>query len=154
MPVVESSIQIAAPRAAVLAVARDVEKFPEFMADVKSLTVNERSPDGLRTVTEWVGIVPKFGAKVHWVEEDVWDLEVGTCVFRQLTGDYDKFEGVWRFTVVDEATTRFDSTLEFALEIPLVGGLIKQIILKTMQNNLDDTLAAIKQRAEAASKSS
>jgi uncharacterized membrane protein len=149
MPRVESSIVINAPRDTVLAVARDNEKFPEYMADVKSLSILERSDDGLRMVTDWVGIVPKFGAKVHWVEEDIWDLDAGTCTFKQVSGDYDQFEGVWTFTAVDAATTRFDSVLDYSLEIPLVGGIIKAIIHKTMQNNLNSTLAAIKTRSEA-----
>lgn len=149
MPRVESSIVINAPRETVLSVARDNEKFPEYMADVKSLAVIEKSDDGLRMVTDWVGIVPKFGAKVHWVEEDIWDLAEGTCTFKQVSGDYDQFEGVWRFTAEDASTTRFDSVLDYSLEIPLVGGIIKAIIHKTMQNNLNATLMAIKTRSEA-----
>ena len=149
MPRVESSIVINAPRNAVLSVARNVEAFPSYMADVKSLTVLERSENGLRTVTDWVGIVPKFGARVHWVEEDLWDLDAGTCAFRQLSGDYDQFEGVWRFTEIGGNTTRFDSVLDYKLEIPLVGGVIKAIIQKTIQNNLDSTLAAVKRQCES-----
>ncbi|MEI6431173.1 MAG: SRPBCC family protein [bacterium] len=148
MPRVESSIVIAAPREKVIAVARDNEAFPEFMADVASLKTTERSGDGLRVVSEWVGIVPKFGNKIAWVEEDIWDLEAGTCTFRQLSGDYDQFEGVWTFTAEGDDATRFDSLLDYRLEIPLVGALIKTIIHKTMQNNLDATLKAIKKRCE------
>jgi uncharacterized membrane protein len=150
MPSVESSTVIQAPRERVIAVARDNEAFPEYMADLHSLVVKERSDDGLRMVTDWVGIVPKFGVKVRWTEEDVWDLNAGTCTFRQLSGDYDQFEGVWTFTALDDNTTRFDSTLEYRLEIPLVGPLIKTILQKTVQNNLDATLKAIKDRSEAA----
>ena len=149
MPRVESSIVINAPREAVLAVAREAEKFPEYMTDVKSLTVTERSDDGLRTVTDWVGIVPKFGTKIHWIEEDLWNLDEGTCRFHQLSGDYEEFAGVWTFTG-EGNTTRFESVLDYNLEIPLVGALIKNIIQKTMQNNLDATLQAIKTRCEAA----
>ena len=140
MPRVDSSVVIAAPRDAVLAVARDNESFPEFMADVHSLKVTERSDDDLRIVSEWVGIVPKFGNKIAWTEEDVWDLNAGICTFRQLSGDYDQFEGVWTFTAEGDNATRFDSVLDYRLEIPLVGPLIKTIIHKTMQNNLDATL--------------
>lgn len=150
MPRVESSIVINAPRDAVIAVARDNAKFPEFMSDLQSLTVKEASGDGLRVVSEWVGIVPKFGNKIRWVEEDVWDLEAGTCTFRQLSGDYDHFEGVWTFTDKGDGATRFDSWLDYRLEIPLVGPLLKTIVQKTMQNNLDATLAAIKARCEEA----
>lgn len=149
MPTVESSISIAAPRDAVIAIARDNARFPEFMEDVVSLTVTETSGDGLRVVSDWVGVVPTFGTKISWTEEDVWDLAAGTCTFRQLKGDYDKFEGVWTFTS-DGGGTRFDSRLDYSLEIPLVGPLIKKIVHKLMQKNLDATLAAIKARCEAA----
>lgn len=150
MPRVEASILIHAPREAVIAVARDNEKFPEFMTDVKSLTVQETSADGLRVVSKWVGIVPKFGVTVSWVEEDIWDIAAGTCTFRQLSGDYEQFEGVWTFTT-DGDNTRFDSRLDYNLEIPLVGPLIKTIVQKTMQNNLDSTLTAVKARCETTS---
>lgn len=149
MPQIESNILIEAPRDAVIAVARDNEAFPSFMADVASLVVKEKSADGLRLVTDWVGIVPKFGVKVRWSEEDVWDLAAGTCTFRQTTGDYQKFEGVWTFTAEGPNATRFHNVLDYELEIPLVGPLIKAIIRKTMENNLDSTLKAIKARAES-----
>jgi len=147
MPTVEGSILIGAPREAVLAIARDNARFPEFMADVASVDIVEKSEDELRVVSDWVAIVPKFGNKVRWREEDIWDLERGTCTFRQISGDYDQFQGVWTFTT-DSGGTRFDSSLEYRLEIPLVGPLIKAIVHKTMQANLDATLAAIKDRAE------
>jgi ribosome-associated toxin RatA of RatAB toxin-antitoxin module len=146
MPRVESSAIIPASRDKVLAVAQNNEAFPEFMEDVSSVTVLERSDDGLRVVSDWVGIVPKFGAKVKWTEEDIWDLDAGTCTFRQLKGDYDQFEGVWTFTSVDANTTRFDCQIDYQLEIPLVGPLIKAIILKTMQNNVNATAKALAER--------
>ncbi|MBC8143143.1 MAG: SRPBCC family protein [Armatimonadetes bacterium] len=149
MPRVESSILIHAPRERVLAVARDNAAFPEFMADVKSLEVTETSPDGLRIVSDWVGVVQKFGITVRWTEEDVWDLDAGTCTFRQTKGDYDKFDGVWTFTGTGDAETRFDSFLDYELEIPLVGALVKTLVHKIVQTNLDSTLSAIKARSES-----
>lgn len=151
MPQIESSILIQAPRAAVMAVARDNEKFPEFMSDLHSLTVLETSEDGRRVVSEWVGIVPKFGTKIRWVEEDVWDEAAGTCTFRQLRGDYKRLEGVWTFTPEGESATRFHSLLDYEIEIPLVGPLIKTIIRKAVQDNVDATLRAIQGRCEGAS---
>ena len=150
MPQIESSIVIQAPRAAVMAVARDNEKFPEFMADLQSIQVQEKSADGSRVVSEWVGIVPKFGAKIRWVEEDVWDEAAGTCTFRQLSGDYKRWEGVWTFAPEGENATRFSSLVDYEIEIPLVGPLIKTIIRKAVQDNVDATLRAIKERCESA----
>lgn len=147
MPKVEGSIVIEAPVERVVEIARDNARFPEFMSDVASVDVVERSEDGLRVVSDWVAIVPKFGNKVRWREEDVWDLAEGTCTFRQLEGDYDQFEGVWRFAP-EGSGTRFASWLEYRLEIPLVGPLIKAIVHKTMQANLDSTLTAIRDRAQ------
>lgn len=148
MPQVESSILILAPRDAVIAVARDNESFPAFMTDVESITPREKSDDGLRVVSDWVGIVPKFGNRIRWTEEDVWDLDAGTCTFRQLAGDYDQFEGVWTFAADGDNVTRFDSVLNYRIEIPLVGALIQNIIHKTVQANLDATQRAIKERCE------
>ena len=153
MPRIESSVLIHAPREQVLAVARDNEAFPTFMADLRSLTVLEKSEDGNRIVSEWIGLVPKFGTTIRWTEEDLWDLEAGTCTFRQIKGDYKQFEGVWTFTSEAGDATRFASVLDYEIEIPLVGPLIKAIVKKAVQDNLDSTLKAIKQRGEAATRS-
>ena len=149
MPRVESSIVIQAPRDAVLAVARKAEDFPEFMEDVESVMIRERSDDGSRVVSDWVAVVPKFGNKIRWVEEDLWDESAGTCTFRQLSGDYKQWEGVWTFTPEGENATRFSSQVDYEIEIPLVGPLIKTIIRKAVQNNTDATLRAIRDRCEA-----
>ena len=149
MPRIESSVLINAPRSQVLDVARDNEAFPTFMADLRSLSVLEKSDDGNRIVSEWVGVVPKFGTTIRWTEEDVWDLRAGTCTFRQIKGDYKQFEGVWTFTAESGDQTRFASVLDYEIEIPLVGPLIKAIVKKAVQDNLDSTLNAIKQRCEA-----
>lgn len=149
MPQITDSIVINAPRPLVLEIAMDNERFPEYMADVQNLRVLERSAGGLRVVSEWTGIVPRFHTTIRWTEEDIWNLDLGTCTFQQLHGDYDRFEGTWMFTEVDAQTTRFDSFLDYALEIPLVGAIIQGIVLKTMTANLRATLEAIKARSEA-----
>ena len=73
MPRIEQTILINAPIAHVYEVARDVEAFPEFMADLRSLKVLERSPDNTRTVTEWVGFIPAVKLSMRWTQEDVWN---------------------------------------------------------------------------------
>ena len=95
-----------------------------------------------------MAIIPKFNRKIHWQQEDIWDLERGTCEFRQLMGDFDEFHGVWKFSDEESGLTRFDSLLDYRLEIPLIGALIKSIIHKTMENNIEATMQAIKKRCE------
>ena len=66
-----------------------------------------------------------------------------------MKGDYDQFAGVWTFTQTGENETRFDSFLDYELEIPLVGALVKTLVHKIVQTNLDSTLQAIKTRSES-----
>jgi len=148
LPRVESSIVIDGPLEAVYALAKRVETFPEFMPDVKSVTVLERSEDGLRTVVEWVGIVKEFKTTIKWTEEDIWDDSAKTCVFSMVKGDYQSYSGKWSFSDLG-GKTKFDSEIDFEYEVPLVGALIKGLIAKKMKDNLDNMLAAIKRKVES-----
>ncbi|MCA1596246.1 MAG: SRPBCC family protein [Chloroflexi bacterium] len=112
-----------------------------------SVTVLERSADGQRTVTEWVGYVEQFRQTVRWTEEDVWDDDAHTCRFHQTKGDYSKYSGEWRFVPIPSGT-RFESRLEFEYNIPLIGPLIQGIIARLMKVNLENTLSAIAGQAE------
>ena len=147
MPKVTSSIEISGPIEEVYRLAKDVESFPEFMPDLKSVKVVERSEDGTRIVSEWVGIVKEFRTTIKWTEEDIWDDEAHTCVFSLVKGDYTRYSGVWTFTDLG-GRTRFDSEIEVEYDVPLVGALIKGIIAKKMRENVDNMLAAIKERVE------
>ena len=147
MPPIHNSVWLQAPVEEVFRVAMDVERFPEFMPDVKSIRVLERSDDGLLTVVEWVGDLPEFKTTVKWVEEDLWDPADHTCRFTLVRGDFKTYGGLWRFTL-ENAGTRFDSEVEYEYDIPLIGPLIKGLIRKKMQENVDRLQAAMKARME------
>lgn len=148
MPRIESHILIRTGRDAVVAVARNNEAFPEFMDDVESVTTLTRSDDTKTVISEWVAMVPKLKKRITWAEEDVWDPEKGTCHFKQVSGDFDEYHGSWTFSEIEPGLTKFDSVVNYRLEIPLVGALINAIILKTMQNNVEAVQQAIKKRCE------
>lgn len=148
MPVVNSSIEIDGPIDKVFALARNIESFPEFMHDLESVNIVERSEDGSVIVSDWVGIVKEFKTKIRWTEKDVWDDQAKTCVFTLVKGDYSKYSGKWNFIDVD-GKTRFDSEIEVEYDIPLVGALIKSIIAKKMKENVDNMLVAVKSRIES-----
>lgn len=147
MPVVNSSIEINGPIDQVYALAKDIESFPEFMPDVKSVRIAERSEDGSVVVSEWVGIVKEFKTTVKWTEKDIWDDGARTCTFSLVKGDYSKYSGFWRFTDLG-GRTRFESEIEVEYDVPLVGALIKGIIAKKMKENVDNMLEAIKGQVE------
>ncbi len=148
MSIVNSTIEINGPIDQVYSLAKNVEAFPEFMPDVKSINVTETSEDGNRLVTEWVGIVKEFRTTIKWTEEDIWDDQAHTCTFTLVKGDYTKYAGKWAFTDLG-GKTRFDSEIEVEYDVPLVGALIKGIIAKKMKENVDNMLAAIKNRVES-----
>ena len=55
--------------------------------------------------------------------------------------------GYWQFTEAD-AQTRFDSVVDYDIDIPMIGPMIKSLVKKLMTDNLQATLEAIKKRAE------
>lgn len=146
MPTVENSVLIAAPLETVLKIAMDNARFPEFMSDVKSLEIVES--DGSRVVSDWVGVVPQFGLKVRWRQEDIWNVESGTCDFRQVEGDYDSLSGRWSFSE-EGGKTRFDSTMDYEYVVPGLGPLVGKVIFGIVKKNMEGVLMAIKERAEA-----
>src|SRR5712691_383768 len=151
MPRVENEIVIAAAVETVYPTAKDVERFPEFMPDVKSVRVLERSEEGGRTVAEWVGLIPEFKVTVKWVEEDRWDDAAHTCDFELVSGDFKSYSGRWEFVPISDGT-RFRSVVDYEYDIPLIGPLIKALILKKMRENVDRLQAALKERIEGRQK--
>lgn len=145
MPQVEVEAFIRAPLDVVYAMAKDVERFPEFMPDLESVRVLERA--GNRTVTEWRGRVQ--GRRIQWVEEDEWDDAHYTCTFRQREGDFDRYEGTWTFMPAEGGcSTRL--VVNFDLTIPLIGSLLANLVQALMRRNAENMLDALRRRAEEA----
>lgn len=148
MPHIDNEVVIDAPLETVYALAKDVEAFPSFMPDVESVVVADRSADGSRTVVDWVGVASEFKLKVRWTEEDLWDDASHTCRFHQVTGDYTEYGGLWTFSDVGDGQTRFVSSLDYELDIPLIGPLLKKVVARLMHSNTQKLLEAVKVRAE------
>ena len=147
MPTVESSVVINAPVEKVYALARDIEAFPEFMPDLKKVSILERSPDGNRIKSEFVGYIKDFRITIKWVEEDHWDENAKTCNFSLVRGDFKSYSGTWTFEPEGEGT-RYTSVIDFEYDIPLIGPIIKSLVAKLMKQNVDNMLNAIKSKAE------
>ncbi|KAA0225231.1 MAG: hypothetical protein AKCLJLPJ_01887 [Fimbriimonadales bacterium] len=148
MPVVEMDKQIGAPVERVMEVARDLEAYPTFMPDVKSIQVNSREQDGDLVISEWVGRIPQFGLTVKWKQEDRWNRELRRVDFRQTEGDYDKMVGYWEFREKDGGT-ELHSYLEYEYDVPLLGALLKKVVLHIVTQNVSGMLDAIKRRSES-----
>lgn len=145
MPTVESTITIAAPLEKVYSLARDIERFPEFMDDVEEVEILERTAD--RQVSRWVGAVKEFKRTIQWTEEDFWNDQDHTCRFQQTEGDFSEYSGNWEF-LQNENGTEVTLVVNYEYNVPLIGPLIKNLLHKKMQQNCDSMLAALKVEAE------
>jgi ribosome-associated toxin RatA of RatAB toxin-antitoxin module len=137
-----------APVDRIYALAKNVEAFPEIMPDVESIEVLER--DGNRTVTRWVGLVRQLARKIRWTERDEWDDAARVCTFEQTEGDYDVYRGVWSFHEREGGGTRVRLELEVEIDVPLVGALLRGLVLKLTRLNAEGMLRALAAKAEAA----
>ncbi len=145
MPTVESQTLINAPLNQVYALARDIERFPQFMEDVEEVTILEQTPE--RQVSRWVGAIRELRRTITWTEEDFWDDQQHVCVFRQTEGDFTEYSGRWEF-VPEGGSTRVRLRLDYEYRVPLVGALIQSLLLKKMQANAQAMLLALQREAE------
>ena len=89
MPRVESSIIINGPVDKVYECAKDIERFPEYMPDVKEVKMLER--DGGRVISEWSAYIPDFKMTVGelFVYQLQWtDPDPDTWTFSVTPADY------------------------------------------------------------------
>ena len=143
MPYVEVSLPISASREAIYPILKAMDKYPEFMSDLVSVDVLERSAD--TTVTKWVSNVD--GRIIQWTEQDVFDEANFHIAYRQIAGDLKKFEGEWILTPV-EGGTEIKLTVDFEFGIPMIAGLLNPILKKKVKTNSENMLKAIKDRLE------
>jgi coenzyme Q-binding protein COQ10 len=144
VPFVESTITVQAPARSVYELARDQERFPEFMPDVELVTVVER--DGDRVISRWKTLVEE--APIEWIEEDRFDDARLRVDYKLLEGDLDTFEGSWTFDERDGAThVRLAVTYDFG--VPTLAELIGPTLHKKVRENSEMMLAALKREAEA-----
>lgn len=143
MPFVETQISVAAPARVVYELAKEQERFPQFMPDVESVAILERRPDG--AISRWKTLVEE--APIEWTEEDRFDDAALRIDYKLLEGDLDTFEGSWTFTETGGAT-RVVLGVEYDFGVPTLAELIGPTLEKKVRENSEMMLAALKQEAE------
>ncbi|HEY1681819.1 MAG TPA: SRPBCC family protein [Candidatus Tumulicola sp.] len=141
----ETAIAIAAPARVVYELAKDQERFPQFMPDVETVVVLERHAE--YTVTRWKTLVEE--APIEWTEEDRFDDERRRIDYKLIEGDLDKFEGAWTFEERD-GVTHVVLGVDYDFGVPTLAELIGPTLQKKVQENSEMMLAALKRQAEEA----
>jgi coenzyme Q-binding protein COQ10 len=141
---VEAQITIDAPAREVYALAKEQERFPDFMPDVETVVVLERHADYI--VTRWKTLVED--APIEWTEEDRFDDAVPRIDYKLIEGDLDTFEGAWTFDECAGATF-VRLTVEYDFGVPTLAELIGPTLAKKVRENCEMMLAALKSQAES-----
>ncbi|MGB8518856.1 MAG: aromatase/cyclase [Candidatus Tumulicola sp.] len=144
MPYVETATTVAAPARIVYELAKDQERFPEFMPDVEIVVVLERHAGGV--ISRWKTLVEE--APIEWIEEDRFDDDGLRIDYKLLEGDLDKFEGAWTFVERDGAT-HVNLGVDFDFGVPTLAELIGPTLERKVRENSEMMLAALKKEAEA-----
>ncbi|HAW59955.1 MAG TPA: cyclase [Actinobacteria bacterium] len=143
MPYVETSIVIKGDRENVYRLARDMEQYPKFMRDVKSVKVIKR--DGNITITEWETDVEDVS--ISWREREEFDDKNMRIRYRLIEGDLDKFEGEWIFKELPDGTEVI-LTVDFDFGMPTLAELIGPVLEMKVKENSRMMLEGMKERIE------
>ena len=143
MPYVETSIAITAPARVVYELAKEQERFPQFMPDVESVEIVERHPD--RVISRWKTLVEE--APIEWTEEDRFDDGALRIDYKLLEGDLDKFEGTWTFAERD-GVTQVVLSVDYDFGVPTLAELIGPTRQRKVRENSEMMLDALKAEAE------
>ncbi|MDQ2865442.1 MAG: SRPBCC family protein [Candidatus Eremiobacteraeota bacterium] len=143
MPYVETTIAICAPARVVYELAKDQERFPQYMPDVETVRVLERHPGYL--VTRWKTLVEE--APIEWTEEDRFNDAALQIDYKLIEGDLDKFEGAWTFAERD-GETHVVLGVDYDFGVPTLAELIGPTLERKVRENSAMMLAALKAESE------
>lgn len=135
---------IDAPARRVYELAKDQERFPQFMPDVEKVTILERRTNGV--ISRWKTLVEE--APIEWTEEDRFDDAALRIDYQLLEGDLDKFEGAWTFEHREGATVVVLG-VEYDFGVPTLAELIGPTLEKKVRENAEMMLVALKREAES-----
>jgi len=144
VPYVESFINIKALKEEIYKVTKDMEKFPEFMRDVKEVNLIKKEED--KTVTEWITDIDDI--MISWTEEENFDDEKCLIKYKLIEGDLDKFEGEWRFEDAPNGT-KVTLTVDFDFGMPSMEELLGPVLELKVRENSEMMLEGMKKKMES-----
>jgi coenzyme Q-binding protein COQ10 len=119
-------------------VVEDLERFPEFMPNVNSLTLLEA--DGNRKVAAWDITIDD--APLSWIEEGIYDKQNLIVRFRSLEGVFDRFDGYWQVTSERDGS-RVTFELIYEIGLPEIEEIVGPILRDRLIENAESMLEAI-----------
>lgn len=140
---ISMSRQLNRPSSTAFKVVEDLERFPEFMPNVNSLTLLEA--DGNRKVAAWD--INIDDAPLSWIEEGIYDKQNLIVHFRSLEGIFDRFDGYWQ-VLPDGKGSRVIFELAYEIGLPEIEDIVGPILRERMIENVESMLEAIEKWVE------
>ena len=141
---IEVSTRIKGPAERVYHTVKDMEDFPNFIRDIKSLKVIERLPD--KIITAWD--IEIKGRPLSWKEEDVFDDGKLELSFSAFEGEYKQYQGRWKVRP-QRNYAELSIELDFDWGAPMLEKYIGKTLKKRARLALLGMLLAIKKKVEA-----
>jgi ribosome-associated toxin RatA of RatAB toxin-antitoxin module len=127
-------------------VVEDIERFPEFMPNVNSITLLET--EGNRKVATWDITIDD--APLSWIEEGIYDRKNLIVRFRSLEGVFDRFDGYWQVVPEGEGS-RVTFELIYEIGLPEIEDIVGPILRERLIENAESMLEAIEKWVEEVS---
>jgi ribosome-associated toxin RatA of RatAB toxin-antitoxin module len=124
------------------AVVSDVERYPEWAADIKEVTVDARDDEGRPSVVTFRA--GAFGRSTSYTL--AYDLAAAprTLAWKQTAGDLtSKLDGSYTFEASGDGGTEVIYTLEVELRVPLPGFIKRRAQSRIMHTALQELKARV-----------
>jgi ribosome-associated toxin RatA of RatAB toxin-antitoxin module len=133
---------VSAPPELCFAVVSDVERYPEWAADIKEVIINDRDAEG--RPAEATFRAGAFGrSTTNTLSYDYGDAP-RTLAWKQIAGDLtSKFDGRYSFERSDDSSTEVTYTLEVELRVPLPGFIKRRAQSRIMHTALEELKARV-----------
>lgn len=125
----------------VIRLVTKVWEFPEYMPNVKEVSVIQKTHNTIKT--KWriqVDNVP-----VNWVEEEKLALNQNAIYFKAIEGDLEEFRGEWKFQELPKGTS---ATVNASLRvgIPIIRNFAEAYVKKLLVKNFEAILESLERR--------
>ena len=126
----------------VAVVVSDVERYPEWAADIKQVTVTSRDVEGRPLEVSWR--VGAFGRSTSYTLAYDYAGAPRSLAWKQISGDLTSaLDGEYRFEPAPDGGTEVTYSLEIGLQVPLPGFIKRRAQSRIMHTALQDLKARV-----------
>jgi ribosome-associated toxin RatA of RatAB toxin-antitoxin module len=124
------------------AVVSDIERYPEWAADIKQVVVERRDDEG--RPGEATFRAGAFGRSTSYTLAYDFSKAPRILAWKQTSGDLtSKLDGSYRFDAAGDGTTEVTYTLEVELRVPLPGFIKRRAQSRIMHTALEELKARV-----------